>query len=199
MTWRASSCQHWWHPGAPAHGPARCWRCHIPFLGSFSPKYTHNSTVSTMAYLQQAHSSPILRKEQQQRSLSAQPCPFLIEQSVFLPSSNTPGTLQPCSSGGPWLISLFSLPKPSRAALKLLKAPQSIHSTAKSSLWAQKVRWNHRQCDSENQTTSFWDGSWLGECPDPSGTTLEIGDLGDFLLAALSFSEGWHGTPESCL
>lgn len=34
----------------------------------------------------------------------------------------------------------LSLTKPSRAALELLKAPQSIHSIAKTSLWAWKVR-----------------------------------------------------------
>lgn len=66
--------------------------------------------------------------------------PLLSEQSLFLSSSNTPGALQTCSSGGPWLISLLSLPKPLRAALKLLKAPQSLHSIAKTSLWAWKVR-----------------------------------------------------------
>lgn len=187
VTRRASSCQHWWHPGAPARESATCWRCHIPLPGAFSPKYSHNSTVSTMAYLQQAHSSPILRKEKQQRSLSAQPCPFLGEQS--LSSSNTTGALWPHSSGAPWLISLSSTIK---GSTKLLRAPQGIHSIAKTSLWAWKVKMELLSVWQQKPDHRLLRMELPVECSDPSGTTLATGNLGDFLLTALFFSEGWH-------
>lgn len=143
-----------------------------------------------MVYLQQAHSSPILRKEKQQRSLSAQPWPFLSEQSLFLSSSNTTGALWPRSSGGPWLISLLSLPKPSRAAPHMTKSPTRCTFNSKNISVSMKRR-GGSVIGVTAKTRPFGECSSLVECPDSSGTTLATGNLGDFLLAAL-FSEGWH-------
>lgn len=55
---------------------------------------------------------------------------------------------------------ILSLPKPSRAAPHMAKSPtRCTFNSTNISVSMKSKRWNHHQCDSENQTTGFWECS----------------------------------------